>query len=323
MKLIALEEAVWYDKLATDGSPLSRVPVRPEVLARWQRRLGDFAEFRLPDMDKFGISLQVLSLTAPGVQMQPDTQVAVSDARAANDYLAAVISEHPTRFQGLAAVPLQDPRQGAAELRRAVVDLGLCGALVNDHTLGHYLDEPQYEPFWETLQDLGVPLYIHPNPVPPDKWKIFDGLPGLDFGAWGWNHRTGGHAMRLIFGGVFDKFPGARIILGHMGEFLPAQLSRVDLGYSYLDPRVQRQLKRRPSEYFGPNIAITTSGVFSHQALTDAIATIGIDNVMFSVDYPFESTRQATEFIHTAPLAAADKARVAHANAERILRLTP
>ena len=108
-------------------------------------------------MDKFGIDLQVLSLTAPGVQMQPDTQIAVSDARAANDYLAAVISEYPTRFQGLAAVPLQDPRQAAAELRRAVEDLGLCGALVNDHTLGHYLDEPQYEPFWETLQDLGVP----------------------------------------------------------------------------------------------------------------------------------------------------------------------
>jgi 2,3-dihydroxybenzoate decarboxylase len=176
-------------------------------------------------------------------------------------------------------VPLQDPRQGAAELRRAVADLDLCGALVNDHTLGHYLDEPQYEPFWEALQDIGGPLYIHPNPVQPDQWKIFDGYPGLDFGAWGWNHRTGGHAMRLIFGGVFDKFPGARIILGHMGEFLPAQLPRVDLGYSYL--------------------------------------------VMFSVDYPFESTRQATEFIHTAPLAAADKARVAHTNAELILRLTP
>jgi len=255
--------------------------------------------------------------------MQPDTQTAVADARAANDFLATVIGEHPDRFEGLAAVPLQDPRQAAAELRRAVQELGLRGALVNDHTLGHYLDESQYEPFWEALQDLGVPLYIHPSPVQHDVWKVLQGYPGLDFGIWGWNHRTGGHAMRLIFGGVFDRFPGARIILGHMGEFLPAQLFRFDHLYGDLDLTAQKQLKKLPSEYFGTNIAITTSGVFSHQALTDAIATIGIDNVMFAIDYPFESTGPAAEFIRTAPLAPADKARVAHANAERILRLNP
>ncbi len=160
-----------------------------------------------------------------------------------------------------------------------------------------------------------------PNPVHHDKWNVLQGYPGLDFGAWSWNHRTGGHALRLVFGGVFDKFPGARIILGHMGEFLPAQLSRLDQCYGYLDPTVQKQLKRLPSEYFGPNIAITTSGVFSHQALTDAITTIGIDNVMFSIDYPYESIAQAAEFMRTAPLSPADKERVAHANAERILRL--
>jgi 2,3-dihydroxybenzoate decarboxylase len=323
VKLIALEEAFWYDKLSTDGTPNAYVPVKPEVIAGWRRKLPDFTEYRLPDMDKHGIDMQVLSLTAPGIQMQPDTQTAVADARTANDFLATVISEHPGRFQGLAAIPLQDPRQAAAELRRAVAELGLCGALVNDHTLGHYLDEPQYEPYWEALQDLGIPLYIHPNPVPADQWKVLRGYPGLDHATWSWNHRTGGHALRLIFGGVFDKFPGARIILGHMGEFLPAQLFRIDLRYRDLDPKKQQQLKRLPSEYFGANVAITTSGVFSHQALTDAIQTIGLDNVMFSVDYPYESTEQAAEFIRTAPLAPADKAQVAHANAERILRLKP
>jgi 2,3-dihydroxybenzoate decarboxylase len=243
--------------------------------------------------------------------------------RAANDFLATVISEHPTRFQGLAAVPLQDPRQAAAEVRRAVQELGLRGALVNDHTLGHYLDEPQYKPFWETLQDLGVPLYIHPNPVHYDKWNVLQGYPALDFGTWAWNHRTGGHALRLVFGGVFDKFPGARLILGHMGEFLPAQLPHLDQCYGYLDSGVQKPLNKLPSEYFGTNIAITTSGVFSHQALTDAITAIGIDNVMFSIDYPYEPIGQAAEFMRTAPLAPADKERVAHANAERILRLNP
>ena len=321
MKLLALEEAFWYDKLSTDGTPDAHIPVKPEVIAGWRRRLPDFTEYRLPDMDKHGIDMQVLSLTAPGLQMQPDTQTAVADARAANDFLAAVISEHPGRFQGLAAVPLQDPRQAGGELRRAMRELGLCGALVNDHTLGHYLDEPQYEPFWETVQDLGTALYIHPNPVPADQWKVLRGYPGLDHGIWSWNHRTGGHALRLIFGGVFDKFPGARIILGHMGEFLPAQLFRIDIRYGDLDPRLQKQLKKLPSEYFGTNIAITTSGVFSHQALTDAIQTIGIDNVMFSIDYPYEPIAKSVEFLDSVPLAPADLARIAHANADRLLRL--
>jgi 2,3-dihydroxybenzoate decarboxylase len=321
VKLIALEEGFWYDKLSTAGTPDAHIPVKPDIIADWRRRLTDFTEYRLPEMDAHGIDTQVLSLTAPGIQMQPDTRIAVADARAANDFLATVVGEHPGRFEGLAALPLQDPRQAAAELRRAVGELGLRGALVNDHTLGHYLDEPQYEPFWDALQDLGVPLYIHPNPVPSDEWKVLRGYPGLEHGTWSWNHRTGGHALRLIFGGVFDRFPGARIILGHMGEFVPAQLFRIDIRYRDLDPAKQRQLKKLPSEYFGGNITITTSGVFSHQALTDAISTIGIDNVMFSIDYPFESTAQAAEFMRTAPLSPADKERVAHGNAERILRL--
>ena len=320
MKLIALEEAFWYDKLATDGSPLSHLPVKPEAIASWRRLLPDFTEFRLPDMDKYGVDMQVLSLTSPGIQMQPDPEIAVADARTANDFLATVISAHPRRFAGLAAIPLQDPERAAAELRRAV-GTGLCGALVNDHTLGHYLDEPQYAPVWEALQDLDVPLYIHPNAVPSDEWNVVRGYPGLESAVFSWAPRTGGHAMRLILGGVFDRFPGARIILGHMGEFLPFQLSRIDARYADLDLR--QPLGKLPSEYFGTNIAITTTGVFSHAALIAAIQAVGIDNVMFSIDYPFEPTGRAVEFIRTAPLAPADQEKVGHANAERILRLKP
>lgn len=317
MKLIALEEGFWYEKLTTKGSPVTHVPAKTGVLAVWQRKLVDFTEFRLPEMDRLGVDMQVLSLTSPGIQMQPDSEIAVADARKANDYLAAVISEHPQRFAGLAAVPLQDPPQAAAELRRAV-EFGLCGALVNDHTLGHYLDEPQYAPFWEALQDLDVPLYIHPNAVPSDDWNVLRGYPELDTATWSWAARTGGHAMRLIFAGIFDRFPNARIILGHMGEFLPFQLSRFDARYADLD--LECPLAKLPSEYFQTNIAITTTGVFSHAALMAAIQTIGIDNVMFSIDYPFESTEKAVQFMHSAPLAPADKERVAHTNAERILR---
>jgi hypothetical protein len=166
-----------------------------------------------------------------------------------------------------------DPDLAVAELRRAVTDLGLCGTLVNDHTLGSYLDEPRYAPFWEALQDLGAPLHIHPNPVPADEWAVLRGFPGLEHGTWSWTHRTGGHALRLVFGGVFDRFPGVRIILGHMGEFLPAQLFRIDIRHRDLDPERQPRLEKLPSEYFGSN---------EHRD----------HDVLFSIDYPFESRRR-------------------------------
>src|ERR1700751_3806754 len=319
MKIIALEESFWYDKLATDGSTARAwLQLKSAVAADWQRKLVDFTVYRLPDMDRNGVDMQVLSLNSPGIQVQPDADIAVADARTANDFLADIVNQHPQRFAGLAATPLQAPPKAAAELRRAI-ELGLCGALVNDHTLGHYLDEPQYAPFWVTLQDLDVPLYIHPNAVPADNWKVVQGYPAMDTAMWSWAPRTGGHAMRLILGGVFDRYPNARIVLGHMGEFLPFQLSRLDARFGFLD--FNHPLERLPSEYFRTNIAITTTGVFSHAALIAAIQAVGVDNVMFSIDYPFESSEQAVDFLTTAPLAPADKERVAHVNAERVLRL--
>jgi len=179
VKIIALEESFWYEKLATEGSTVSHVRVKGAVAAEWQRKLVDFTEYRLPDMDRNGVDMQVLSLNSPGIQVQPDPDIAVADAHIANDFLADIIKEHPQRFAGLAAIPLQDPPKAAAELRRAI-ELGLCGALVNDHTLGHYLDEPQYAGFWETLQDLDVPLYIHPSAVAADNWKVVQGYPAMD-----------------------------------------------------------------------------------------------------------------------------------------------
>ena len=320
MKIIALEESFWYEELATKGTDASAwQALKSGVGAEWQRKLADFTEYRLPDMDRNGVDMQVLSLNSPGIQIQPDPDVAVADARIANDFLVDIIKQHPQRFAGLAAIPMQDPERAAAELRRAI-ELGLHGALVNDHTLGHYLDEPQYAPFWEALQDLDVPLYIHPNAVAPDNWKVVQGYPAMDTAMWSWAPRTGGHAIRLILGGVFDRYPRARVILGHMGEFLPFQLTRLDSRFEVL--KFPHPPEKLPSLYFGTNIAITTTGVYSHAVLIAAIQAVGIDNVMFSIDYPFESTEKAVQFIRTAPLAPADKERVAHLNAERILRLS-
>ena len=176
MRIVALEEAFWLAGLQTSGSFVAQRPhLKRETLREYASRLTDFTEHRLPEMDRFGIEVQVLSLTSPGIQMQTDTAVAVEDARVANDFLVEVIGQHPGRFAGLAALPLQDPERAAEELRRAVRELGLSGALVNDHSLGHRLDEVQYAPVWAELEALGVPVYIHPGA--PQPWPVLDGYP--------------------------------------------------------------------------------------------------------------------------------------------------
>jgi len=319
MKIIAMEEAFDVPEMTTKGSLHQPSPFRPEVLANWERRLPDFTEYRLRDMDENGVDVQVLSLTNPGVQMQPDAAIAVSDAQLVNDVLAATIKDNPTRFAGLAAMPLQDPAAAVRELDRAITQLGLSGVLVNGHVLDTYLDEPQYRVFWEALAGHDVPLYLHPNSAPLG-WSVFEGRPELLGPNYAWAAETGAHALRLIYSGLFDQFPTAKVILGHMGEFLPFHMSRLDIRYRDLEPDVK--LAKKPSDYLVDNFAITTSGVLSTTTLLAAAQAVGIDNVLFAIDYPYESSALAVEFLHALPLNAPDLNKIAHANAERLLRLT-
>lgn len=322
MRRIAVEEAFWIPDLATQQVDISRTTlIRAEHRAAWATKLPDIVRYRLPDMDANGIDVQVLSLATPGVQAQPDPATAIIDARHANDVLADVTQTHQPRFAGLAALPLQDPGAAANELNRAVTQLGLNGALVNDHTLGIYLDDRRYDCVWGQLQQLDVPLYLHPTNVAPDAWHILEGRPELDGPTFSWNAATAGHALRLIYGGVFERFPRVRVILGHMGEFLPFWFARLDAAHQRMEPL--ETLTKLPSQYLTENFAITTSGVTSHPALQAAIQAVGIDNVLFAVDYPFEPTPNATQFLDTAPLSAADRARIAHLNAERLLHIAP
>ncbi|MGW4092689.1 amidohydrolase family protein [Nocardia sp. NPDC004750] len=317
MGLIAIEEAFAIPEL------LGRYPAPKTITAAhwvedWVKRLCDYTTYRLPDMDRHGIDIQVLSLTAPGIQGVTDARQAVTDARLANDHLADVIAAHPTRFRGLAAVPLQDPEAAAAELRRAVGSLGLSGALVNDHTQGIYLDDPRYDPVWAVLEELDVPLYLHPGAPPAEPWGVLAGRPELQGPLWSWGAETSGHALRIVFGGVFDRHPRAKVILGHMGEFLPFQLARLDSRYA---PQADRTLARKPSAYFGSNILITTSGVCSPAALAGAVLAIGADAIMFAVDYPYEDTAEAVRFLEQAPISDTDRAKIGHGNAGRVLHL--
>lgn len=317
MKYIALEEAFSIPGIA---DPMSELSSRTTPYAeQWLRKLPDFTEYRLPEMDATGIDIQVLSLTVPGLQVEIDADTARDNARRANDYLAEVVSEHPTRFRGFAALPMQNPKAAAAELNRCITELGFCGALVNDHLGGHYLDEPLYEPVWEALEALGVPLYLHPGAPPVDHWHVLSGHPELYGAMWSWAAEVSAHALRVLCSGVFDRHPSATLILGHMGEFLPYQRSRLDSRYATTN--TDDRLPRPPSAYLGTNIVFTTSGVFSPAALTGAVLEVGGDAIMFSVDYPYESSREAVDGFERTTLSPTDREKIAHGNAERILKI--
>ncbi|ORW95444.1 amidohydrolase [Mycobacterium sp. IEC1808] len=324
MRYIALEEAFFVTELADLQPAHQRLMqlLKPEFAERYERRLPDFTEYRLAEMDEAGIDMQVLSLTSPGLQVDIDAERARTNARFANDYLAKVIARHPDRFRGFAALPLQDPAAAAAELERAVTEDGLCGALVNDCISGpggRYLDAPEYDELWSAVESLGVPMYLHPGAPPADRWRVIDGRPELYGATWSWAAEVSGHALRLVFGGVFDRHPGATLILGHMGEFLPFQRSRLDSRYATI--ATTTPLQRPPSAYLGTNIVFTNSGVFSPAVMLGAVLEVGADAVMFSVDYPYESSREAVQGFERTTLSAPDREKIAHGNAERLLRI--
>lgn len=282
--------------------------------------LYDLGEQRLASMDRHGIDMQVISLAAPGLQAETQLDAAISKAKRTNDTIAAVTQKYPSRFAGFACLPTQDPVAAADELERSVLQLGLKGALINGHTQGHYLDEERFYPLWERAEALDVPLYLHPAPA-YKPWDLLTGYPELTMAAWGWSAETGAHALRVVVGGVFDRFPKARMILGHMGEMIPLYLWRIDSRMH--DKLAQRGLKqRKPSDYIKRNIVITTSGVFDDNPLLCAIKALGVASVMFSVDYPYENDAAASSWLAQLPCTQDEIEAIAHGNAERILRLT-
>ncbi|GHD07876.1 amidohydrolase [Streptomyces violarus] len=320
MRIVAVEEAFSVPGAIRQEEAIRQRMAVPEAIKQeWFRRLDDLTEVRLADMDANGVDVQVLSYSTPGVEVIEDPAEAVAAARHINDHLAKAVAAHPKRFAGFATLPMQDPEAAVVELRRAVKELGFKGVLYNDHVRGHYLDEPQFRPVWAELERLGVTLYLHPAVVPADNWRVFDGYPVLVGPSWGWTATVGAHALRLIYGGVFDQFPGASVMLGHMGELLPFQMARLDSRYDQVP--AEHRVQHLPSYYLRNNVYVTTSGVMSHAALLGAVHAVGVDRVLFSIDYPFESSAEAVGFLRSAPYAPADLARIAHGNAERALGL--
>lgn len=285
-------------------------------------RLCDVGAERIAEMDAAGIDMQVLSLTAPGVE-QMATADAIAMARATNDYLADAVQKHPTRFAGLAALPTGAPEQAAGELERRVHQHGFKGAVINGHNRGRYLDDQFYWPILERAEALNVPIYLHPTPPPQPVIDISYGgfapmvTDMLAGGAWGWHIETAVHVIRIIFGGVFDRFPKLQFVIGHMGEGLPFMFQRFDI-----IPMAVTKLKRPVLAYLKENIHYTFSGFNFPPTFLDLLLELGgVNRIMFSADHPYQSMAQARAFLEQIPVSAADKERIAHENAERLFRL--
>jgi 5-carboxyvanillate decarboxylase len=285
-------------------------PSRPDKLI-------NLGEGRLKDMDESSIDMQVLSLSAPSVG-QFDASDGTSVAKSTNDELSEVIKRYRTRFAGFAAIAPQDPDAAANELERAVKELGLKGAMITGNTRGEFLDEQKYWVIFERAEKLEVPIYIHPWAPPPDMIKPYLTYPELALPMWGFAAESGLHAMRLICSGVFDKYPGLKIILGHLGEAIPFWLWRLDSRWSWSEGK---KLHKNPSQYFKDNFYVTTSGMYWQPALQFVCSALGADRIMFATDYPYESSSEAVQFIESMPMSDVDKKKICHLNAEKLLRL--
>jgi 2,3-dihydroxybenzoate decarboxylase len=311
---IALEEHFSIGELLPTSAELEFFD--PQLLGVIEPLLPELAEKRLAHMDKAGIEIAVLSQTAPGIQAIADSSEASAMASHANDVLHAAIKQQPRRFRGFAALNLQEIDTACAELKRCVSEMGFVGALINGSTQGEYLDNPKVNPLWSTLEQLDVPLYLHPG-IPTNQPASM--VKELDGATWGWSFDTATHALRLIVKGVFEKHPNAKVILGHMGENLPFYLWRLDSRFA--STRYRNDIGTTPSAVFRQNFFITTSGVCDDAALQCSITTLGPERIMFSTDYPYEDIELAGRWIDQATIDPLAKAMICGDTARMLLRL--
>ena len=313
----AIDDPGFY---ALQGHYLTSTSERSTFIAS---RLQDLGDRRIADMDATGISMQILGLTAPGVQIF-DAETAVSLAAATNDELAEACRRHPDRFAGLATIAPQAPAKAAEELSRAVTQLGLKGAMINSHTRGEYLDDPKFWDIFEAAQSLGVPVYIHPVTPPPNMIGPFLER-GLEGAIFGFAVETALHMMRLIVGGVFDRFPDLTITVGHLGEGLPFWLYRLDYMHkaSVTAKRYEamQPLQRKVSDYLKENFFYTTSGMPWEPAILYTRSVVGADRVMYAMDYPYEYVAEEVVMSDALPLDAEEKRAFFQGIAEKVFSL--
>lgn len=286
-------------------------------------RIADLGEQRLRDMDASGIARQVLSLTNPGVQIF-DAHTATALAISCNDQLAEAIRTHPDRFSGLAAIAPQNPGGAARELERAVGKLGLKGAIINSHTHGEYLDDPKFWDIFAAAESLDVPIYLHPSAPSRHMYAPFAEW-GLEGAIYGFAVETSLHLLRIILSGAFDQFPKLRMVVGHLGEGLPYWFFRIDFFHranvaSNRYPKVKK-LNKKPSDYLKENVWVTTSGMAWEPPILYCQQVLGVDRVLYAMDYPYQFVPEEVRVTDELPISDADKKKLYQTNAEEVFGL--
>lgn len=330
MRIVTLEEHVSFSELT------SRIPEEAITRRGWPApdstssptkrvapQLEEVGPERLRSMDEASITVQVLSVSGAGADLL-DAREGPELARDYNNAIARRIASYPDRFAGFAHLPMTAPAAAADELERTVADLNFCGAMINGLTQNRFLDAPEFAPLLERAVKLNVPLYLHPS-VPPESVRkaYYEGLPEplatmLGLAGYGWHAETAIHVLRLILSGTFERYPALQLIIGHMGETLPVMMARCD---TILKPEMTH-LPRTISETLQQQVFITTSGIFTQPPLQAAIATFGIDRILFSVDYPFSTNAQGRQFLDDLQLPPVDVEKLVHGNADQLLKLT-
>jgi len=314
-QVIALEEHYFDAEVRTHVSGLDATNA-PRIV----ERLDDLGALRLKEMDEAGIDIQVLSHANPSLQ-KLDAGTAVPLARRVNDRLHEAVQRHPDRFAAFAALPTADPKAAADELERTVTRLGFKGAMIHGLTNGVFHDDKRFWPIFERAQALDVPLYMHPGIPQPAIIETYykeyiRQYPNILRAAWGFTVETATQAIRLILGGVFEAHPRLKIILGHLGEGLPFYLWRINMGLTR-DGAAPNWFRDTFCEHFW----ITTSGFFSDPALLCCMMEMGIDRILFSIDYPFVDNQPGAKWLETLPLSAEDKEKLLNGNVKRLLKM--
>lgn len=285
--------------------------------------LQDLGQKRLQHMDEAGIDRQIIALTSPGVQVM-DAESAADFAITANDQLSQAVRKHPSRFSGMVAIAPHKPKAAAKEIERGVHRLGLSGVIINSHTQGEYLSDSKFWAIFEAAEACDTPIYLHPNTPPRNMIQPFLEV-GLDGAIFGFGAETALHALRIITAGVFDQFPKLQIVLGHMGEALPFWAYRLDYMHraTVNSKRYEtiRALKRKPSEYLRENFYITSSGFGWEPAIRFTQQTLGVDRVMYAMDYPYQHEINEVAVLDGMPLPLEDKKKFFQTNAETAFRL--
>ena len=320
---IGLEEHFAIPETLSDSKGFLADSTWPEL----ESRLVDIQQRRIAEMDRHGMQMMLLSLNAPAVQAIADAKKSTDTARRANDFLAREVAKRPERFQGLAALAMQDPDGATRELVRCVKDLRFRGALVNgfsqigDPNSMVYLDDRRYAAFWAECEKLDVPFYLHPRNPLPGAAQIYEGHPWLLGPTWAFGQETAVHALRLMASGLFDRHPKLRIILGHLGEGLPYSIWRCDNRNAWTKAPPRYPAKKKLGEYFQQNFYLTTSGNFHTPTLVNAMLEVGADRIMFSTDWPFENVDHAAAWFDACPISEDDRRKIGRTNAERLFKL--